>query len=120
MNPTAGASAIAVWRKALGSGCCGLRSCGERACRLKRPLQHLFICQPLSLLGAPLPAPRHPKTGSFVINPRLQRLFMTLAVNFPGQDSLMKIYGTFLQGHLSRFKEDVQARGRRGRLLACC
>jgi hypothetical protein len=34
---------------------------------------------------------------------------MTLAVTFPGQDSLMKIYGTFLTGHLSRFKEDVQA-----------
>lgn len=24
------------------------------------------------------------------------------------QDSLMKIYGTFLQGHLKKFKEDVQ------------
>lgn len=39
----------------------------------------------------------NPTAGSFVINPRLQRLFMTLAVDFPGQDSLMKIYGTFLQ-----------------------
>lgn len=33
---------------------------------------------------------------------------MTLAMDFPGQDSLMKIYGTFLQGHLKKFKEDVQ------------
>lgn len=39
----------------------------------------------------------NPTAGSFVINPRLQRLFMTLAMDFPGQDSLMKIYGTFLQ-----------------------
>ncbi len=39
----------------------------------------------------------NPTAGSFIINPRLQRLFMTLAVDFPGQDSLMKIYGTFLQ-----------------------
>jgi len=33
---------------------------------------------------------------------------MTLAVTFPGSDSLMKIYGTFLTGHLARFKEDIQ------------
>jgi dynein heavy chain len=39
----------------------------------------------------------NPTAGSFVVNPRLQRLFMTLAVDFPGQDSLMKIYGTCLQ-----------------------
>jgi dynein heavy chain len=39
----------------------------------------------------------NPTAGSFTINPRLQRLFFTLAVGFPGQDSLMKIYGTFLQ-----------------------
>lgn len=53
-----------------------------------------------------------------MINPRLQRLFMTLAVTFPGQDSLMKIYGTFLTGHLARFKEDVQVgAGIQGRTL---
>lgn len=39
----------------------------------------------------------NPTAGSFIVNPRLQRLFMTLAVDFPGQDSLMTIYGTFLQ-----------------------
>lgn len=39
----------------------------------------------------------NPTAGSFVVNPRLQRLFMTLAVDFPGQDSLMTIYGTFIQ-----------------------
>lgn len=50
----------------------------------------------------------NPTAGSFIINPRLQRLFMTLAMDFPGQDSLMKIYGTFLQGHLKKFKEEVQ------------
>jgi hypothetical protein len=49
--------------------------------------------------------------GSFVINPRLQRLFMTLAVTFPGQDSLLQIYGTFLGGHLARFSEDVKVWG---------
>lgn len=39
----------------------------------------------------------NPTAGSFIINPRLQRLFVTLAMDFPGSDSLMKIYGTFLQ-----------------------
>jgi dynein heavy chain, axonemal len=27
----------------------------------------------------------NPTAGSFIINPRLQRLFMTLAMDFPGQ-----------------------------------
>ena len=52
-----------------------------------------------------------PTAGAFTINPRLQRLFMTLAVDFPGQDSLMKIYGTFLNGHLKHFSADCQELG---------
>ena len=60
------------------------------------------------VLGTQYVAAMNPTAGSFVINPRLQRLFMTLAVDFPGQDSLMKIYGTFLQGHLKKFKPEVQ------------
>ena len=43
--------------------------------------------------------------------PAAQRLFMTLAVDFPGQDSLMKIYGTFLNGHLKHFNADCQELG---------
>ncbi|DBA86689.1 TPA: Dynein alpha chain, flagellar outer arm [Trebouxia sp. C0004] len=53
----------------------------------------------------------NPTAGSFVVNPRLQRLFMTLAVEFPGQESLMKIYGTFVTGHLKKFSADVQEMG---------
>jgi len=53
----------------------------------------------------------NPTAGAFLINPRLQRLFMTLAVDFPGQDSLMKIYGTFLNGHLKHFNADCQELG---------
>ena len=53
----------------------------------------------------------NPTAGAFTINPRLQRLFMTLAVDFPGQDSLMKIYGTFLNGHLKHFSADCQELG---------
>ena len=53
----------------------------------------------------------NPTAGAFVINPRLQRLFMTLAVDMPAQDSLMKIYGTFLNGHLKHFSADCQELG---------
>lgn len=45
----------------------------------------------------------NPTAGSFVVDPRLQRLFVTLAVETPGVDSLMMIYGTFLHGHLKKF-----------------
>jgi dynein heavy chain, axonemal len=50
----------------------------------------------------------NPTAGSFIINPRLQRLFMTLAMDFPGQDSLMQIYGTFLAGHFKHFNSGIQ------------
>lgn len=53
-------------------------------------------------------AAMNPTAGSFIVNPRLQRLFMTLAMDFPGQDSLMQIYGTFLAGHFKHFKADIQ------------
>ena len=55
----------------------------------------------------------NPTAGSFIINPRLQRLFMTLAVEFPCQESLMKIFGTFLQSHLEKsgFGEECEQMG---------
>ena len=45
----------------------------------------------------------NPSAGSFTVDPRLQRLFVTLAVETPGNDSLMQVYGTFLHGHLKKF-----------------
>lgn len=57
--------------------------------RTKLTVKEINNCQYVACMN--------PTAGSFLINPRLQRLFMTLAVEFPGQDSLMKIYGTFLQ-----------------------
>ncbi len=45
----------------------------------------------------------NPTAGSFVVDPRLQRLFVTLAVESPGVDSLMQIYSTFLSSHLKKF-----------------
>lgn len=50
----------------------------------------------------------NPTAGSFVINPRLQRMFMTLAVDFPSQDSLVEIYGTFIRGHLQHFCDPIK------------
>lgn len=35
----------------------------------------------------------NPTAGSFMVDPRLQRLFVTLAVETPGSDSLMQIFG---------------------------
>ena len=51
---------------------------------------------PKHVAGCQYVAAMNPSAGSFAVNPRLQRLFLTLAVDFPGQESLMKIYGTFL------------------------
>lgn len=49
----------------------------------------------------------NPAAGSFVINPRLQRHFVTFAVGFPNQDSLVTIYSTFLGAHLKDFEASV-------------
>ena len=43
-------------------------------------------------------AAMNPTAGSFVINPRLQRLFAAFAIGFPSAESLNTIYSTFLQG----------------------
>ncbi len=54
----------------------------------------------------------NPTAGSFVIDPRLQRLFATFAVETPSLDSLMTIFGCFLHGHLKKFSTgEVAASG---------
>jgi len=45
----------------------------------------------------------NPTCGSFTINPRLQRHFMVFAIGFPGQEALMTIFSTFLNGHVKDF-----------------
>jgi dynein heavy chain len=45
----------------------------------------------------------NPTCGSFIINPRLQRHFMVVAIGFPGQEALMTIFATFLNGHVKDF-----------------
>ncbi|CAM9319139.1 unnamed protein product, partial [Hapterophycus canaliculatus] len=48
------------------------------------------------------------KSGSFTINPRLQRHFVALACQTPGNDDLATIYGAVIGGHLSAFPSDVR------------
>eukprot|EP00968_Pinguiococcus_pyrenoidosus_P000337 scaffold23_cov268-Pinguiococcus_pyrenoidosus.AAC.7 len=50
----------------------------------------------------------NPTAGSFEVNPRLQRWFVTFAIGLPGPTSLLTIYQTFLDGHLRHFVEGVQ------------
>jgi len=45
----------------------------------------------------------NPTCGSFIINPRLQRHFMVFAIGFPGQEALLTIFSTFLNGHVKEF-----------------
>ena len=54
----------------------------------------------------------NPSAGSFTIDPRLQRHFMTFSVNFPSYESLVQIYSTILTQHLespsNKFPHSVQ------------
>lgn len=54
----------------------------------------------------------NPSAGSFTIDPRLQRHFMTFSVNFPAAESLEHIYSTILTQHLespgNKFCHSVQ------------
>jgi dynein heavy chain, axonemal len=49
----------------------------------------------------------NPTCGSFIINPRLQRHFMVFAIGFPGQEALMTIFSTFLNGHINEFDPKI-------------
>jgi len=59
------------------------------------------------LLNTQYLAAMNPTAGSFVVNPRLQRLFATFAVGFPGAEALTTIYSTFLNGHLANFSKEI-------------
>jgi len=77
--------------------------------RNKLTLKQVHNCQYVACMN--------PTAGSFVINPRLQRHFAVLPVSFPGQESLMTIYQTFLEGHLRGFDESLQKLC--NKMLAC-
>ena len=76
---------------------------------------HIYDLNKLSqkvLLNTQYLASMNPTAGSFIVNPRLQRLFATFAINFPSLEALNTIYATFLRPPL-KFPEEVQERGKR-------
>jgi len=48
------------------------------------------------------------KSGSFFIDPRLQRHFFTFACQMPNEQDLNTIFGTILNGHLFNFDKKIQ------------
>ncbi|KAB1266021.1 Dynein heavy chain 17; axonemal [Camelus dromedarius] len=60
--------------------------------RQKLTLKDVHNCQYVACMN--------PTSGSFTIDPRLQRHFCVFAVSFPGQEALMTIYSTILTQHL--------------------
>ncbi len=69
--------------------------------RQKLSLKEINNCQYVSCMN--------PTSGSFTINPRLQRHFATFAVSFPGADAMKSIYSVILQQYLANgFHQRVQ------------
>ncbi|XP_039715557.1 dynein axonemal heavy chain 17 isoform X8 [Pteropus medius] len=61
--------------------------------RQKLTLKEVHNCQYVACMN--------PTSGSFTIDPRLQRHFCVFAVSFPGQEALTTIYSTILSQHLA-------------------
>uniref|UniRef100_A0A8C4L5T0 Dynein axonemal heavy chain 17 n=1 Tax=Equus asinus asinus TaxID=83772 RepID=A0A8C4L5T0_EQUAS len=61
--------------------------------RQKLTLKDVHNCQYVACMN--------PTSGSFTIDPRLQRHFCVFAVSFPGQEALATIYNTILSQHLA-------------------
>ncbi|XP_040312713.1 dynein axonemal heavy chain 17 [Herpailurus yagouaroundi] len=61
--------------------------------RQKLTLKDIHNCQYVACMN--------PTSGSFTIDPRLQRHFCVFAVSFPGQEALTTIYNTILAQHLA-------------------
>ncbi|CBY35272.1 unnamed protein product, partial [Oikopleura dioica] len=60
--------------------------------RTKLSLKEIHNCQYVSCMN--------PTSGSFTINPRLQRHFSVFAISFPGMDALESIYKQIFEQHL--------------------
>jgi len=68
--------------------------------RAKLTLKEVVNCQYVACMN--------PTTGSFTVDPRLQRHFAVFACNFPEQASLQKIVSSILEGHFQPFNPTVQ------------
>jgi dynein heavy chain len=65
--------------------------------RNKLTLKDIHNCQYVSCMN--------PTSGSFTINPRLQRHFCVFAVNFPGADAVTTIYHSILTQHFANAEQ---------------
>jgi len=61
------------------------------------------------ILNTQVVACMNPTAGSFLVNPRLQRWFVTFAIGLPGPTSLVTIYQAFLDGHLKYFDPEIKS-----------
>jgi dynein heavy chain len=64
---------------------------------------------PINIQDCQYIAAMNPTAGSFYVNPRLQRHFVTMAMDLPGATSMLTIFTTYLEGHLKKFPEEVRA-----------
>ena len=60
------------------------------------------------ILKCQLCACMNPTAGSFTLTPRMQRHFVTIAVQMPSSDVLKTIYHGILDGHMAPFGTDLQ------------
>lgn len=65
--------------------------------RNKLTLKDIHNCQYISCMN--------PTSGSFTINPRLQRHFAVFAICFPGQEALTTIYSSILTQHYANAEQ---------------
>ncbi|XP_006869595.1 PREDICTED: dynein heavy chain 17, axonemal [Chrysochloris asiatica] len=78
--------------------------------RQKLTLKDIHNCQYVACMN--------PTSGSFTIDPRLQRHFCVFAVSFPGQEALMTIYSTILAQHLAFRSAPMVVQKMSGQLVA--
>lgn len=67
--------------------------------KVKILLKEIIHCQYVACMN--------PTAGSFNITPRMQRQFMTLAVQMPSPEIVRSIYFQIVDGHLSSFEPEV-------------
>lgn len=65
--------------------------------RTRLTLKDIHHCQYVACMN--------PTSGSFTINPRLQRHFCVFAINFPGSESLTTIYHSILSQHFANAEQ---------------
>ncbi len=79
--------------------CCSLLPGTCRYDKVKIVLKEIINCQYTACMN--------PTAGSFNITPRMQRQFVTLAVQMPGPDIVRSVYFQIIDGHINGYDADV-------------